>query len=354
MKILYVYRYSILGGVSTQLANRLVYLKDKCEPHFVFLKDYGGRSAFGDYPFTYIIPSVKELAKFIHQGNFDIVIVIDTQEAYGAIELANFKGVVINEVHTTTQNIKYLGDLTNKKIDAFLAPSQYIIDRVENEFGYKDKVPSYVTSNCLDTDLFKPVAFETKPDKKIILWVGKLDTHKNWPAFLEIASIINERRTDCEFWMVGGETANSEIVLDLLETADDYELLPNFKWIQRVEYEDIPALYSLVASSGGLTISTTRNESFGMTIVESMACACPSIAPSVGAIPEILDGELKSNLYKFMDPLEAVDKIEQLLDSKNHRSKITEVGRKKVLENYTIDKVCMRYLNLLTDINSIH
>lgn len=333
--------------MSTQLANRLMYLRGKCEPHFVFLRDHGGRTAFGDYPYTYIIPTDNGLAAFIKNNKFDIVIVIDTEEAYKAITKANYKGIVINEVHTTTTNIKYLQSIQEHKIDAFLAPSQYIVDRIENEFGYKNKIPCFVTSNCLETNLFQYKEQEVEHDRKIILWVGKLDAHKNWQSFLSIAYSLSKQRDDCEFWMLGGETAKDDVAESLISTAGEYNLLSRFRWIQRIEYDLMPYIYSKVRKSGGLYISTSQNESFGMTIVEALACGCAAIAPKVGAIPEILDGEFENCMYPFMNEETAVEKINKLLDDHSLRRFIEEEGIKRVNQRYTTDLIGKRYYDLL-------
>ena len=65
MRLLVIYRYLILGGVTTQLVNRLRFLEEKVEAHFAYLKDYGGRSAFGNYPHVHLFHSHHELARFI-------------------------------------------------------------------------------------------------------------------------------------------------------------------------------------------------------------------------------------------------------------------------------------------------
>lgn len=347
MKLLYIYRYSILGGVGTQLANRLHFLLESAEPHFTFLEDHGGRSAFGDYPHTYITPNGKELTRLIRNGNFDMVLVIDTPEAYKSLAAAEYGGKVVNEVHTTTANLKYLADVGEQKIDAFLAPSAYLVERIEGEFGFRGKVPCYDTGNCVDTEVFQPVAGVPVPTRKIILWVGKLDDHKNWRGFLSVAQGLMTRGEDCEFWMVGGETASDDVAREMLDLAGAYELLTRLRWIQRVEYDQMPQLYSLTAASGGLSLSTSQNESFGMTIAESLACGCPAVSARVGAIPEILDGELAQNLYTFFDVDEAINVVAGLLRDDERRRELIEIGRRKASEEYSITGMGLRYMEIL-------
>ncbi|MGK9250900.1 glycosyltransferase family 4 protein [Paenibacillus humicus] len=346
MKLLYIYKYAILGGVTTQLVNRLSHLKLKCEPHFLFTHDYGGTKAFGSYKHVHVKKDPIEISNYIKRKKFDAVIVIDTPEVYEAIRHSGHKGVVINEVHTTTSNIKYLESFEKYEIDAFIAPSQYLVDRINDEYGFRGKIPAHVVFNCLDTALFNPKKVEQIFDKKIIAWVGKLDDHKNWRSFLSIAYKISRIRSDCVFLLLGGETAKEEVVKSMLDLVDEYGLMDHFIWIQRVEYNDMPLIYSSIAASKGLSISTSSNESFGMTIIESLACGCPSIAPKVGAIPEILQDD---RLYYGEDEEEAINKVQTILNNPLEEQKIFE-GIQLISEKYSIQKIVDEYINLIKKI----
>lgn len=355
MKVLYLYRYGILGGVSTQLVNRMKYLKNFCEPHFGFLKDYGIKSSFGNYPFVYFFENIESLANLISANSFDIIIAIDTNEVYEAILKSRFKGIVINEVHTTyEQGLRKFQDLIgNVEMDAVITPSQYLKQRILSQFMSKSSIPIYVVENCLDNKLFNYQYPESIPGKKIILWVGKLDAHKNWPSFLSIAQSIRLLRQDCEFWLVGGYTAPKKVSEYLLNMVDSLGLSDCFKWIPRVEYNKMPELYSLTAASGGVYVSTSQNESFGMTITESLACGCPIVAPRVGAIPEILNDKLSYYLYEPDNEEQCVEKILSLIEDSSIRNYLTETGDKKVAACYSIEHIGEKYFETLSNIIEI-
>lgn len=351
MKILFIYKYGVLGGVTTQLVNRLKYLGNYCEPHFAFLSDHGGRLAFGEYPNTCILSSVKEIAKYINNGAFNAVISIDTYETYEALKFSNYKGTVIHEVHTTyPQSLVPLFSLKQEApMDYFITPSNYIRDKVNNEIGFSGIRPVYCVENCLDLERFKisEISSTEKNEKKIILWIGKLDYHKNWESFLSIAGKIAQIRDGFEFWLVGGYT-NSTAVQDLMKNnVSQYGLQDVFKWFPCIEYRDMPNIYAMAAKSGGMYISTSTNESFGMTIAEAMACGCPVVAPKVGAIPELLNGDLLNCLYVFGNEEECIDIVNDLSENTLKRTRLINEGVKKVKANYSIQNFGQKYMKLL-------
>ncbi len=351
MKILYLYRYCILGGVSTQLANRLAYLKDRAEVHLGFLQDHGGATAFGDHPHVHLFHGTSAIRALIDSGEFDAVLPIDTPEVFPPIQRSGFQGPVINEVHTTTLNIHYLDEVDPAFFTAMLAPSDYLKVRLEEEFGLSGKVPCYHVPNCLDTQLFRFHRTPVVPQRKIVLWVGKLDDHKNWQGFLTAAEELHRRRQDCEFWMVGGETAPDSTALELFDRVREAGLSSRVRWLQRVEYSDMPRLYSLVAASGGVTVSTSQNESFGMTVIESLACSCPAIGARVGALPEVLVSEMGEVIYPFFDVSELVRTTERVLNrSPEEAAEYAKSGRRLVEDHYSIDKAGQRYLEVLETI----
>ena len=53
-----------------------------------------------------------------------------------------------------------------------------------------------------------------------------------------------------------------------------------------VEFTDMPALYSLARA----LVFPSRYESFGIPIVEAMACGCPVVTSTTSACPEVAGG----------------------------------------------------------------
>ena len=53
--------------------------------------------------------------------------------------------------------------------------------------------PIAVFTNVLDSEIFQRVNVEVT-GSPVIGWVGKIDDHKDWRAFMQISSIINSKK----------------------------------------------------------------------------------------------------------------------------------------------------------------
>jgi glycosyltransferase involved in cell wall biosynthesis len=343
MKILYFYKFCILGGVTTQLANRLKFLRHHSEVHFAFLEDYGGASAFEGYEHVRILGTVEEIKSYIEVNDFDIMITIDTYELYEALGSELEGKVIIHEVHTT-----YSEPLQRLAATKDSLPFHYVITPSAYMKDYLDSIGitgAYHINNCLDIDLFRYEAgMEQEP--ATILWVGKLDDHKNWSSYLNIAGRLNARMPELQFMLVGGYTAAEEIKKQLMLKVEQMGF-KHFKWIPKVNYEEMHSYYSSVAQSGGLYVSTTINESFGMTVLEAMACRCPVVVPRVGALPELLEGPLSASLYESGNEAECVDRLSALLEQNSLRESLKSLGEQKARTTYSIEQVGEEYMALL-------
>ncbi|KAA1190771.1 glycosyltransferase family 4 protein [Paenibacillus sp. B2(2019)] len=343
MRILYFYKFCILGGVTTQLANRLKFLRHHSEVHFAFLEDYGGASAFDGYEHVRILGTVEEIKSYMEVYDFDVIITIDTYELYEALGPVQEGKVIIHEVHTT-----YSEPLQKLAATKDSLPFHYVITPSAYMKDYLDGIGiagAYHINNCLDTDLFRYEAgIEQEP--ATILWVGKLDDHKNWSSYLNIAGKLNAKMPELQFMLVGGYTAPDEIKKQLMVKVEQ-QGIKHFKWIPKVDYDEMHRYYSSVAQNGGLYISTTTNESFGMTVLEAMACRCPVVVPSVGALLELLDGPLSVSLYESGNEEECVDRLSALLEQNSLREGLKSLGEQKARTAYSIEQVGKEYMELL-------
>lgn len=353
MKILYCYRYGILGGVSTQLLNRIRVLSNddqRIEAHLLFGKDYGISTTLAGYPHLVFERDMKRSADYARDGGFDAIVVIDSPEYLDAFRELHVPIVI--EVHTTVeQGLRYLGEKRRRPV-GFVVPSQFSRHLLEDRFGYGVDEPIEVVPNSLDPRLFPRLDVSPVPQWPVFAWVGKLDDHKNWRGFLEVASRISSQSSQAEFWLVGGETAPAAVEEEMIDELARRDLTSRARWLPRVEYGAMHRLYAAVRQSGGSVVATTIAESFGMSILEALLCGCPVVAPRVGGIPEIAPDKGYLRLYELGDAVNAAELAVEIatpevgdpIRTQLHRDRTWLEGR------FATEVVARRYRTILLDL----
>jgi glycosyltransferase involved in cell wall biosynthesis len=208
----------------------------------------------------------------------------------------------------TVAYIRAFMPLYCRRADAILSNSQLTTD----DFVRILKVPrAKITTVRLGTsERFRPVTDaavreQTRREfglpEKFILTVSRHDPRKNFKNLIAAFRLLR-RRIPCKLVVtgIGCEKYREEYRLDEDGTADDVLFLG---W---VDQEKLPALYSL---AHGMFFPSVYEE-FGIPTCEAMACGCPPIVSTTGALPEIAgDAGL---LVDPFNPAEMADALEKL------------------------------------------
>lgn len=347
MKILISYAFCTRGGVETALYNRLKELdKNELEVDLHFFRDYGGRSLFTDYDGEVIIqPDAESLQTLIEDRKYDAVISIDTTETLKILRTMGYRGRIGLEVHTTyVQNLKYLEDRIIDIVDFVLVPSKYQKELVQSVLAHK-KI--YVLGNAVSDCITYHKESIPRDGKKVVLWVGRIDQHKNWRLFLKIAGELYKRDKNYLFWIVGGLKSETSEINEFEKMIYHYGLECVVRWIPQISYDQISEIYSIAANSGGCYISTSVNESFGMTIIEAMACKCPVIVNQVGALPELVE-DGRGLCLAEMDLNEQIAKIQAFLEEDSHIYMVQK-AQEYVLKNFSSASIGKRFQTIINN-----
>ena len=345
-RILILYRYGILGGVCTQIYQRLNnFEKEEVEIHCGFRSDNGAAELFDSICPLHFGINETNVAKLVIEYEFDIVVIIDTPEYLIALEKMDKRPTIVLEVHTSIKkNLEYLGNINPDQIDQIITVSEYMIDEIVNIISFPiERKSIFKMSNIVDTDCYGG-ELELIEGKLPLIWVGKIDEHKNWKDFIEIVYLLNNDDSDFEFWIVGGHTCNSETAQEVLDLVEDKGLISKFKWFDKVNHPDMPNLYKTVAMRGGVNIVTSKGESFGMSVLESLLSGCPVVSSNVGAISEICSNRNYLKLYDFGDTKTASSLV---LETMRHKNKKYKKEIKKLVQQYDSKQKSKEYWNLL-------
>lgn len=147
------------------------------------------------------------------------------------------------------------------------------------EFGLESAERLFQVPNGLDTRLFCPKQKEKRYD---ILFVGRFERAKGLDVLIGALNILAERGKKYRTGIVGNfEGSQKRFCLSLASEKSRQGI----EFLGKITHQDLPD----TLNSGSLLVSPSRNESFGLAILEAISCGLPIVATKVGGVPEIVD-----------------------------------------------------------------
>ena len=334
MKVLFVYKYLTLGGVEAVLRARLDGLATSgIEAHAWFFHDYGGRSIFRGREDRLHVGPVEECLRFARREGFDLLSSIDSEEVLPGFLRPSGGPRLVMECHSAyLANIEYLRGLAAYRPAAVFSPSEGHARLVRERVG--EGIPVRVVPNPLREEFVaEPPPFPAPPPHPAVAWIGRLDDHKNWRGFLDVAAALGRRGVEHEAWIIG-KPVEADGAARLLEAAREARVLRRLRWFGALPYGRIPTFLDAVRDSGGVVVSTSRGESFGLTLAEAMARRCAVAAPDQSPFPEFVEPGKTGALFTPGSVESAAGRIQELILDAGLRAEMGGRAREAVLARF--------------------
>jgi len=176
-----------------------------------------------------------------------------------------------------------------KKSDAIITVSHFEKNRIGEFFGMKNDPRLKAVYNGVGTH-FKPVTDTAElarvkakyklPDQ-FFFFLGNTDPKKNTKGTLKAYSdFVKKTGTDILLVMLDYDRAELEKILDQI---GDRSLIERIILTGYVTNTDLPAIYSQCS----VFLYPSLRESFGIPLLEGMACGVPVITSNTSSMPEI-------------------------------------------------------------------
>ena len=239
---------------------------------------------------------------------------------------------------------KSLGYLKRKILNPhFIAVAKNEIPIIK-DYGISDDHIHYIPHG-VNTDIFKPV--ESSDLKKkyslegldIILYVGRIAKGKGLDILIKILNLIVNKNKNVKLIIVGSDSGYFPVVKSLLQK---YNLAKYVIFSGYISRNELPKYYSLA----DLFVYPSRQEIFGLTLVEAGACGKAVIGSDIMGPREIIvDGET-GYTSDFKNLNEISEKILDLLNDKEKLKKMGKNGLARVKEKYSWKRAAELHLNL--------
>lgn len=226
-----------------------------------------------------------------------------------------------------------------QRADCIVVCSSDLGNRVRDVFG--DDLITKVVHNGLDVDAFVATADNRiSSDRRVILNVGKFEIKKGQDILIKAFAKIAGDYPDVDLVLVGA----TDSALPMLEDLCIYEGI-----VERVRFcPDIP--HDQVANffkQATIFALPSRQEPFGIVILEAGAFDLPVVASRVGGIPEILTDGYTGRLVSPDDHVELAACIRSLLDNRSESGAMAARLHNRVVSDFTWTAAYEKYKSMI-------
>lgn len=327
------------------------------------LRRWGEGIKFFNDMFSYNVLSASKLVnKIIFEEKIDLVSVHDWLSAIAGIVVKNDTTLpVVFHVHSTEELRSNLSDIIKtlehkmaEKADKIITVS-YAMKEHLISIGYPPKKIEVVW-NGIDAEFFNPKNVSThliekwrekhgiKEGEKIVLFVGRLTKIKGVNKLLESFPYVLKQFPEARLVIIGkGEEYSHLLELSKnLGIENKVSILSEF-----ISRDDIKANYALA----DVCVFPSLAEPFGIVCLEAMAMKKPVVvgAKGISGLREQVVPYGSKQCGVHIDPENPEDiawGIKVCLENEDRAKEWGENARKRVLENFTIDRTVEKTLEI--------
>lgn len=298
-------------------------------------------------PISIDVPKVD--VSHLTLSGFPVIPALVLKYKYGTPIIATEHGVFIRERLIAINSSEYSFFLKNLlikfsecitkvvyyKSDLILSVNKFNISWEKMYGAHPNKID--VIYNGIDVDLFSPIAkpahLENVPT---VVAAARIFELKDIITMIKSCDVVKQEIPNVKYLVYGDNNAVPEYTNECNNLIKKLGLEENFIL---AGYHDKP--HELFCE-GDVSILTSISEGFPYTVLESMSCGIPVVATDVGGVTEALDDKCgficKPKDYKALGK-----SVITLLQDDVLRKQMGANARKKVMDNFTIDKFIKEY-----------
>jgi glycosyltransferase involved in cell wall biosynthesis len=203
---------------------------------------------------------------------------------------------------------------------------------------YISRRPHRVIRSAVDAELFRPDAEAARrfraahglEDAPFVLAVGSLTLDKRYDFLLDVWA--RGERTPPPLLVLGDGTHAARLRQRARELGVDVRFLGHLP----------PGELRGAYNAALLVVHAGAVETFGLSVLEAMACGRPVLAVRGGAVPEILGGV--GYLAPVDDPKAFDAALRDALDDGRRREELGAASRRRVLEHFSLPEMRRAYV----------
>ncbi len=209
--------------------------------------------------------------------------------------------------------------------------------------------------NSVDTDMYRPADREEKAairdrleigqDRPVAVFTGRLVSTKGLPMLLRAWRGVLESTPDGLLLLVGsGGLGLQNCESELRGFADQHDLGGSVRFTGSV------AEVGDYLRAADLFVFPSQRESFGISVIEAMACGLPVIASDIPGLSDVVVPEVTARLIPPQDEDALRGAITSLLNDRELQAQLGMAGRRRAEQNFSETRVIQSYADLIGDL----
>ncbi|MBS9460944.1 glycosyltransferase family 4 protein [Flagellimonas sp. 389] len=238
-----------------------------------------------------------------------------------------------------------------RKSKKVITVSNYEKERISNYFGFKDNRLTAIYNGVgshfkkvTDLDQLKTIQNKYALPDNFFFFLGNTDPKKNTKGVLKAFSEFNKIYPN-QYKLVMLDYDEAELQ-KLLASIEVEEIRPLIHLTGYVPNTDLPAIISQCA----IFLYPSLRESFGIPILEGMACGVPVITSNTSSMPEVAGKDTALIIDPF-NPIEITTAMQTLVEDKMLAQVLVEKGIKRA-QHFSWETMAKNVLELYEDVHN--
>lgn len=220
------------------------------------------------------------------------------------------------------------------EVDAFIGVSRYYSETMRARLNLPPEKIDTVY-NGIDLTGYAPPPKAT--ESPTIGFLSRMAPEKGLRTLVHAFKLVCEKMPAAKLHIAGSKTAGDEaFVAEIAAEIKRDGLAPHVTFSPNV---DRAQKIAFLRSLSVLSVPAEYGESFGLYILESLACGVPVVQPRHGAFPELIEATGGGILYEPGKVEELAAKLCDLLGDTARRKELGEKGRQSVLERFSLERM---------------
>jgi glycosyltransferase involved in cell wall biosynthesis len=273
----------------------------------------------------------------------------------GTMSMINAKNYPNFKSHFGLLAMSWLANFVTNRADRVIFESRSnfldVMDRLNID---KEKI--CIIYNGIDTNRYRYIPTDRNkfelPDGKIVLFVGRIEQIKGIETLIESIPAVLQKIPNTKFLLVGQDRdtapGGGSFKSWMKSKASEIGVGDSIIFKDAMTPVELCSLYSVC----DVLVLPSREESFGLVVVEAMSCGRPVVATSVGIIKEIAKDNIHGlEVVPIDDGRRLADGIIKMLSiDDKEKAKIAIENRSIIEQRYSIDRWSEQIITVYCDL----